>query len=212
MVKPSRSQEASGDVERLPCEAHALVHASGQTVTRSLGRQLGIQLVRKRRSRTTLSPRRRKAREASKASRHARARPEMRPFRPHRRNPARTVLPLDGSRGVESPGIESIGTRRSVASRSETGHRNSPPIATNAPRGAWKISLPHQKVNATPVQHPRDVEVCEILTGASGSRRVRGRMLSRTRSRIYAPLPPPRSMRSVGETARSILNARFPRN
>ena len=118
MVKPSRSQEASGDVERLPCEAHALVHASGQTVTRSLGRQLGIQLVRKRRSRTTLSPRRRKARETSKASRHARARPEMRPFRPHRRNPARTVLPLDGSRGVESPGIESIGTRRSVASRS----------------------------------------------------------------------------------------------
>ncbi|MFM1867371.1 MAG: hypothetical protein RL591_779 [Planctomycetota bacterium] len=88
----------------------------------------------------------------------------MRPLRPHCRYPARTVLPLDGSRGVESPGIESIGTHRSVASRSETGHRNSPPIATNALGGAWKISLPHQKVNAGTLPRPRVAQVCEILT------------------------------------------------
>lgn len=81
------------------------------------------------------------------AARRARAASKMRPLRPHRSSPARTVLPLDGSRGVESPGIESMGH----AVRSHTGQTTltgtHPTEATNASEGIRKISLPRRKVN-----------------------------------------------------------------
>jgi hypothetical protein len=70
------------------------------------------------------------------ASHRARSGPEMRPERPHRSIPTRTVLPLDGSREIESPGIESMGlTTRSLtgnrhAQRNERGGRGLEDIAT----------------------------------------------------------------------------------
>jgi len=82
-----------------------------------------------------------------RAARRARAGSKMRPLRPHRSSPARTVLPLDGSRGVESPGDESMGH----AVRSHTGQTTltgtHPTEATNASEGIRKISLPRRKVN-----------------------------------------------------------------
>ena len=50
---------------------------------------------------------------------HARVGTRMRPAGPHRTNPTRTVLQLDGSRGFETPGIRSIG----LTARSQTGKR-----------------------------------------------------------------------------------------
>ncbi len=69
----------------------------------------GLQLRGMRRKRTTHGA----------ASHRARNGPGMRPERPHRWNPTRTVLPLDRSREIESPGIESIG----LTTRSLTGNR-----------------------------------------------------------------------------------------
>ena len=75
-----------------------------------------------------------------------RAEAGMRPSRPHRTLPARTVLPLDGSRRVDSPEIGVMATD----ARSLTGQ--TPRGRNNATAGGQRISPRTRKVKG-PVPH-----------------------------------------------------------
>lgn len=141
------------------------------------------------------------------AARRARAESKMRPLRPHRSSPARTVLPLDGSRGVESPGIESMGH----AVRSHTGQTTltgtHPAEATHASEGTRKISLPRRKVN----------QARWLRHGGSGGRPSTSPRSAKSEACSIPPSrqemePPPRSTRSFTPTGRPMRSARLPRS